>query len=111
MITVHIEHEPIDLGAPVATPAISIEGIDAVSFQAEPIGGAFPGSCILTAQVSNDGKHWYALATSVTLAAAGITDEINVTAYKWFRVCVTDTAAATAYCVITIHGEAFPRGT
>jgi hypothetical protein len=69
--------------------AFNVERCDSLSIQVDGVSATALSSGVLTVKVSNNGDKWYAYPIATTMSAEGITDALEVAAYRYVALEVT----------------------
>jgi hypothetical protein len=83
---------------------IDAQRLDSVSFQIDSINPTVFSSGVVTVKVSNNGDKWYAYPIATTLSAEGITDALEVAAYRYVALEVT-TIQSGVLLKVSVYGE------
>ena len=84
--------------------AFNVERCDSVSIQIDNTAATALSSGVLTVKVSNNGDMWYAYPIATTMSTAGITDALEVAAYRFVALEVT-TVQSGVSVKVTAYGE------
>ena len=84
------------LSSGVSNSAVTyaIADCDRIAFQLNA--GSWPGGCVVTVEISNDGTNYFGFPDSaVTYSAIGVFQTLNIELWKWIRLRVSTTGGST----------------